>query len=63
MLAGMPTMWTPFVFLLSVILWRLSLRDVNNSNVPARSPDRVFLLATISLIFFCEWTATRAQPF
>ena len=59
-LAGPPKIWTPFFFLLSVILWRLSLRDVNNSNVPARSPDRVFLLATVAMIFFCEYTAMRA---
>lgn len=55
--AGVPRVWAPAFFLVSFILWRLSLRDVNNSNVPARSPDRLFVLGVIGLVFLWEHTA------
>ena len=41
-------------------MWRLSLRDVGNSNVPARSPDRLFLIAVTCLIMLWEYTLKRA---
>lgn len=57
--AGPPFFWAPGFFLLSFIVWRLSLRDVGNSNVPARSPDRLFLIAVTCLIMLWEYTLKR----
>jgi hypothetical protein len=60
--AGAPFFWAPAVFLLSFILWRLGLREVGNSNVPARSPDRLFMVALTALIFLWEYTVKSAPP-